>query len=811
PPSPPPSSSPPSPPPVSPSPEAPPYPQTPLLSPPLPSSPPLPPLPPQPPLDPGSNFATRFRWFQQAIVPAGIDGQPVFDTAAFARKLAEVMNIDPNRLLVDVRIAEGLADLSTSPAELQQLSDHFGIQVVGVGDVEAVRCTRFESTWPSDQSCALPTRMALDLGNVDLTASTIGAAWDDGIAPCLDASQQVPTSASGRPMCDAYFRTGGMHVDMTIAANATLSVPLVGFWPPDAQSVTLSASPDALSANIALPLNGFRMRPITAVSMTLEKPTDADAQLAELVVTGKYSFTCGASELAEIGMQSSRIIVTQKPGHFDVRVLPSLTIEDMANDLTSMALCLIGGIEVSPDQVAMVRRVLNSITSGGQPEGRRLAGSVLNHMFWYVGSLDEVSTAANNPPVVSAAALESVQGIYIEAQGLSSAMLAANLTSDMATFVNLSALSLDVAFVLQTEPNADNRTEFALHAVLRRDELDIVPGVATLHRVNISTVVTAGQSVVLLIAAQALLQLQLPGGENASQPTLDVEGSFLSGEGAVLRAQQTLPWAEPFGLPWLTLDNLTLIASFASGGLQYLQLGGTATITCDGQLSTMGCAAYVPPIEMSAELRITGNASGSFRTMFTADVPPGSSFVSMAICFASQLVGVDSGPLVYALSLIVPAPPASPPYPPSQPPSLPPLSPSPCSPPPPPAPPMPLAPPPTVLGLLSDAIGWFIGDLEAAPDAMSPRPVVATAAMLAGRQGVYLQAQGLQGVALIKALMRDLAVSEEDELSIPPWLVAADPELDAALVLPVDASTFYPSLAVELRLATLSVVPGMAK
>ena len=45
---------------------------------------------------------------------------------------------------------------------------------------------------------------------------------------------------------------------------------------------------------------------------------------------------------------------------------------------------------------------------------------------------------------------------------------------------------------------------------------------------------------------------------------------------------------------------------------------------------------------------------------------------------------------------------------------------------------------------------------------------------------------------------------------VPQWLEEAAPELDAAVVVPVEVGTFGPSLAVELRLLKLNVVTDMA-
>jgi hypothetical protein len=127
--------------------------------------------------------------------------------------------------------------------------------------------------------------------------------------------------------------------------------------------------------------------------------------------------------------------------------------------------------------------------------------------------------------------------------------------------------------------------------------------------------------------------------------------------------------------------------------------------------------------------------------------------------------------------------------------------------------------PPTLSGILKDSIGWFIGDLEAAPEEMAPRPVVASQSMLTDRSGVYLQAQGLDGVEIARILLADMVDMNSTNLTnatagktpVPQWLLDMAPKLDAAVIVPTDVGTFGPSLAVEMRLEKLIIVPGLAE
>lgn len=399
-------------------------------------------------------------------------------------------------------------------------------------------------------------------------------------------------------------------------------------------------------------------------------------------MTGKYSLTCGAGARAEIGLFGSRLVVTQSAGvdSFDVRVLPGSQM-DLSNDLPSIALCVLTGVEVSPAQVAILRTVLDTLVRLPSQRSRRMSTSIFNHLFWYVGELNQLTSSLTSAaPVVPTSLLPAANGFYVEAFGLTSETLAANLTSDLA-MLDLSTLALDVALVLPTDNRGDGN---ALYARVSRSAIDIANGTATLHQPVITALIEADEALglVMTLTVRASLQLNLPGSQSAPHPTFNLLGSFASGQGALLRATQGIPWTAPLGLSWLELANMTIEGHFSSGALQSMIVGGTAVITCHGQKALAGCETYVPPLAMRGELRITRNVSSdSFITTFTAELPSAFSFVAMALCFVAQAAGFDPGPFVYALSLITPSPPPPPPPPSPPPPCDPPSPPLPCSPP----------------------------------------------------------------------------------------------------------------------------------
>ena len=83
--------------------------------------------------------------------------------------------------------------------------------------------------------------------------------------------------------------------------------------------------------------------------------------------------------------------------------------------------------------------------------------------------------------------------------------------------------------------------------------------------------------------------------------------------------------------------------------------------------------------------------------------------------------------------------------------------------------------------------------------------------MLSGRQGVYVQAQNLNGVKMAQFLCKDLKDTNATANStdgIPDWLVELDPVLDAAVIVPVVPNDFEPSLVTELRMSRIVLLPG---
>jgi hypothetical protein len=89
--------------------------------------------------------------------------------------------------------------------------------------------------------------------------------------------------------------------------------------------------------------------------------------------------------------------------------------------------------------------------------------------------------------------------------------------------------------------------------------------------------------------------------------------------------------------------------------------------------------------------------------------------------------------------------------------------------------------------------------------------MVAPTSMLNGRQGIYVQAQGLNGVKMAQFLCKDLKNTNDTANStdgVPDWLAELNPELDAAVIIPVDLNDFKPSLVTELRMSRIVLLPG---
>jgi hypothetical protein len=114
--------------------------------------------------------------------------------------------------------------------------------------------------------------------------------------------------------------------------------------------------------------------------------------------------------------------------------------------------------------------------------------------------------------------------------------------------------------------------------------------------------------------------------------------------------------------------------------------------------------------------------------------------------------------------------------------------------------------------LLKEAISWHIGDLDDVPEKVLPHPTVAPWSMLAGRTGVYLQAESLSAVAMTNMLFQDfpsftnISNVTNPSSGLPEWFIKLNPTLDAAVVLPLEVGTYGPSLVVEIRGDELSII-----
>lgn len=225
---------------------------------PSPPSPPQPPTPPNPPLAPGTSIESRFRWWQQAMVPV-VGGEIQLDVQAYKRRLADLMATNADHLRVDIRISEQEAAMPMQSSALAKISQYFNVSVVGAGLVEAGTCTRFQSEWPSDNVCTLPEHVTVNMlpGSTALTSTSIMDAWNVGVAPCLDSSTQVPVSTlTGQPCALSPPTTLSPAIALSVLLSwLTNSVPvhcpfvrrflplqnlrrLLSFWPHNPPSDT---------------------------------------------------------------------------------------------------------------------------------------------------------------------------------------------------------------------------------------------------------------------------------------------------------------------------------------------------------------------------------------------------------------------------------------------------------------------------------------------------------------------------------------------------------------------------------------------
>ena len=137
------------------------------------------------------------------------------DTASETRALAA------QTVLVDIRVAEREALLEAPIEGLENLSDAHGIQIVTTpSPIETGTCSAFLSAWPSEDHCHLPEQVGESIQDYERATQSLDAAWAEGVAPCLDATQAVEVSAAGDPICSAYFRSGTSTLSLTFAEGS---------------------------------------------------------------------------------------------------------------------------------------------------------------------------------------------------------------------------------------------------------------------------------------------------------------------------------------------------------------------------------------------------------------------------------------------------------------------------------------------------------------------------------------------------------------------------------------------------------------
>jgi len=639
------------------------------------------------------------------------------------------------------------------------------------------------------KTCNLPPTLDLNFANYHTASTAVGLLWTSGVQRCAEED------ATGT---ERSFMTGSSSASLKIATDGpSFLLSLRGVWISDADQLTLAgnASSDWLQP-MGPNLKQVQLKNISDAQITVTL-RNGSVSLEELRLTGTFAYVCGAEGGAPLDFERSTLRVVQQPTHFTVRLQPGSAPK--LSQFASLAICFVTGTEISGDQIDLVLKLLRGMAPA--PDHRRHLATKENSgewdVYWSVGDFSDVAAAVLSP-VAPKWMLSLGSGIYLQALDLHAVDLLANLTADLSTSISaVASIGLNVALALPSDKSWP-----ALHIVANLPSLEIVPGVASLSQLEFYASLKGTARFELGLSSQ--LTVTLPGTNNQSKtPAFHLSGDWAHGNATVLAANQTEEWTNVFGLSWLELGGLSVRAEFSGGRLQELLLAGYAALVCEPPETSTGMCPNSPErIEHRAQLRVSWNASQQrYATVLkTAPLASPLQFAEMGLCFlrnSDHAVSVSM--LEKTILLLRPAPASSlPSSPPSQPTSSPPS----------PALPPPSQPPQSPFGLLEPAretIHWFIGDLEEAPNAVFPAATVAPMELLLGVSGVYLQVSGINGVELSRVLFADL---KNSSTSNAEWLVDLKPELNVALIVPINIVEVGPSLFAKVNLNELPIWPG---